>query len=130
MLRVKTRRRSGQRGGARIKLALFILIFGTGAWVAWKTIPPYVAEYELEDWMRNQTPYFLVNHMTDESLKDAIAHELSARNIPADKDNVKIIANNSRVIKYQVEYSVPVDLGFYQTSLHFSAASDSASLVQ
>lgn len=120
----------GQRGGAKIRFTLFLLIFGMMIWVCWKTIPPYVSEYELEDWMRTQTPYFLVNHMPDDTLRDTILKELQNRNIPAGKDDVKIQANNARLIKYEVDYSVPLDFGFYQTALHFSASSDSQSLVQ
>lgn len=122
--------RCGQHGGARLRLLVFLLIFGTLAYVGWKTIPPYVAEYELEDWMRTQTPYFLVNHMPDDTLRDAIMKELQDRDIPAGKDDVKIQSNNARMIKYEVDYSVPLDFGFYQTALHFSAKSDSQSLIQ
>ena len=122
--------RCGERGGARLRLLLFLLIFGTIAYVSWKTIPPYVAEYELEDWMRTETPYFLVNHMPDDTLRDTIMKELQDRNIPAGKDDVKIQSNNARMIKYEVDYSVPLDFGFYQTALHFSAKSDSQSLIQ
>ena len=122
--------RWGERGGARLRLLVFLLIFGTIAYVGWKTIPPYVAEYELEDWMRTQTPYFLVNHMPDDTLRDTIMKELQDRDIPAGKDDVKIQSNNARLIKYEVDYSVPLDFGFYQTALHFSAKSDSQSLIQ
>ena len=122
--------RRGERGGARLRFLMFLLIFGLAAWVGWKTIPPYVSEYELEDWMRTQTPYFLVNHMPDDTLRDTIVKELQDRDIPAGKDEVKIEANNSRLIKYEVDYSVPLDFGFYQTALHFSAKSDSQSLIQ
>ena len=120
----------GQRGGARMRFLAFLLIFGTIVYVSWKTVPPYVAEYELEDWMRTQTPYFLVNHMPDDTLRDTIVKELQDREIPATKDDVKIQANNARLIKFEVDYSVPLDFGFYQTALHFSAKSDSQSLIQ
>ncbi len=122
--------RNGQSGKVKATFILFLIVFTISIYVGWKMIPPYIAEYELEDWMRTQTPYFLVNHMPDETLRATIAKELLTRNIPADKDNVKIVANNSRSLQFEVDYTVPVDLGFYQTQLHFSPSADSQSLVQ
>lgn len=122
--------RNGQSGKVKASFVIFLILFTVGIYVGWKMIPPYIAEYELEDWMRTQTPYFLVNHMPDETLRATIAKELASRSIPADKDNIKIVANNSRSLQFEVDYSVPVDLGVYQTVLHFSPSADSQSLVQ
>jgi hypothetical protein len=106
------------------------MVFSVCCYVGWKLIPPYIAEYELEDWMRTQTPYYLVNHMPDDTLRAAIMKELQNRNLPSEKENVKIVTNNSRSLNFEVDYSVPVDLGVYQTVLHFSPTADSQSLVQ
>ena len=80
--------------------------------------------------MRTQTPYFLVNHMPTMTPWPTIVKEMQTRNIPATKDNVKIIANSATPLQFVVDYTVPVDLGFYQTQLHFSPSAESQSLVQ
>ena len=124
------RPRDGQSGKVKASFVLFLMVFSVCCYVGWKLIPPYIAEYELEDWMRTQTPYYLVNHMPDDTLRAAIMKELQNRNLPSEKENVKIVANNSRSLNFEVDYTVPVDLGVYQTVLHFSPTADSQSLVQ
>ncbi|HET9402907.1 MAG TPA: hypothetical protein VFO34_18310 [Candidatus Acidoferrales bacterium] len=122
--------RTSQQGGARIRLIIFLVIVGLMGWSAYKVVPPYMANYQLEDWMRTQAPYWLVNHTTDEVLVDNILKEIDARGIPATKDNVKILANNSRDVKVSVDYTVHIDLSFYQFDLHFNPVMDNQSLIQ
>lgn len=124
------RARNGESGKVKASFVIFLIVLTIGIYVGWKLFPPYIQEYELEDWMRTQTPYYLVNHMPDDTLRAAIAKELESRSVPAGKDNIKIVANNSRSLQFEVDYTVPIDLGVYQTVLHFSPSSDSQSLVQ
>lgn len=122
--------RAHQRGGARIRLIIFLVFVGLFGWVAYKVVPPYMANYQLEDWMRTQAPYWLVNHTTDEVLVDNIMKEIQSHDIPATKENVKILANNSRDVKVSVDYIVHIDLSFYQFDLHFNPMMDNQSLIQ
>jgi hypothetical protein len=119
-----------ERGGARFRLILFLLIVGAVAFVAWKTIPPYINNYQLEDWLRTQEPYWLANHVSDDVLVDNIMKEIDSHNIPATKDDVKILANNSRSVKVSIDYKVHIDLSVYQFDLHFVTVMDNQSLVQ
>jgi hypothetical protein len=119
-----------ERGGARFRLILFLLIAGSVAFVAWKTIPPYINNYQLEDWLRTQEPYWLANHVSDDVLVDNIMKEIDSHNIPATKDDIKILANNSRSVKVSIDYKVHVDLSVYQFDLHFVTVMDNQSLVQ
>ena len=118
------------RGGARFRLILFLLIAGSVAFVGWKTIPPYINNYQLEDWLRTQEPYWLANHVSDDVLVDNIMKEIDSHNIPATKDDIKILANNSRSVKVSIDYKAHVDLSVYQFDLHFVTVMDNQSLVQ
>jgi len=119
-----------ERGGARFRLIFFLLIAGSAAFAGWKTIPPYINNYQLEDWLRTQEPYWLASHMSDEALVDTIMKEIDSHNIPATKDDVKILANNSRSVKVSIDYKAHVDLSVYQFDLHFVTVMDNQSLVQ
>lgn len=119
-----------ERGGARIRLIMFLVFVGLFGWIAYKVVPPYIANYQLEDWMRTQEPYWLVNHMTDDALIDNIMKEIQAHDIPATKENVKVLANNPRDVKVSVDYTVHIDLSFYQFDLHFNPVMDNQSLIQ
>lgn len=119
-----------ERGGARFRLIFFLLIAGSIAFVGWKTIPPYINNYQLEDWLRTQEPYWLASHLSDDVLVDNIMKEIDSHGIPATKDDIKILANNSRSVKVSIDYKVHVDLSVYQFDLHFNTVMDNQSLVQ
>jgi hypothetical protein len=124
------RLRNPQRGGARARLLTFLVVAALCVHVAVKLIPPYIADYELQDWLDSQAPYFVVNHMADDQLKSAVMQEMTRRDIPGDAGSIKILNNNARAVDLEVDYTVPVDFGFYKTELHFSPKIDSQSLVQ
>jgi hypothetical protein len=124
------RLRNPQRGGARARLLTFLVVAALCVHVGVKLIPPYIADYELQDWLDSQAPYFVVNHMADDELKSAVMQEMTRRDIPGDAGSVKILNNNAKAVDLEVDYTVPVDFGFYKTELHFSPKIDSQSLVQ
>ncbi len=98
--------------------------------VSIKVIPPDYSNYQFEDWLKTQVPFLMVNHTTDESLQAAIIKELGNDGVVITKDNIKIVQNNPRGINVQIDYSVKVDLIFYQLNLHFTPEMNSQALVQ
>jgi hypothetical protein len=122
--------RRGERGSAAARLVFFILFVIVALYVGFKVVPPYISNYELEDWMRTQAPFFVVNHMSNDAVMDSIVKQMQTHDIIATKDNVKIIANSPTQVHIIVNYDVPVDMGFYKTTLHFEPTIDSQSLVQ
>ena len=97
---------------------------------SYKVIPPYFANYQLEDWLKTQIPFLMVNHTTDDALYASIIKEMHNEGIEVTNDNIKIIQNNSRGINVQIDYTVKLDLLVYQTNLHFTPEMNSQALVQ
>jgi hypothetical protein len=122
--------KTSQRGSARARLLVFILVAAVAIYVGLKLCPPYISNYEIEDWMRTQAPFFVVNHMNNDAVTAAIVKQMQMEDIEVTKDNVKIIANSATQVHIVVAYDVPVDFGFYQTTLHFSPTIETQSLVQ
>jgi hypothetical protein len=120
----------GQRGGGKLRAIVWTLILAAFVFVCAKVIPPYYSNYQFEDWLKTQVPFLMVNHTTDESLQAAIIKELANDGVTVTKDNIKIIQNNPRGINVQIDYSVKVDLMFYQLNLHFTPEMNSQALVQ
>lgn len=120
-------RRSGSRGGARLKAVVWLLILGAGAYVAFKTVPLYVADYELQDRMQTEARFALVNRKSPEEVRDIIFKEAQARDIPATRENIKV-ESNERGVRISVHYTVTVDLRVYQWQLHFNPHADSRAL--
>jgi len=120
----------GQRGGARFRALIWTALLVSFIFVSYKVIPPYFANYQLEDWLKTQIPFLMVNHTTDEALYASIIKEMSNEGIEVTKDNIKIIQNNSRGVNVQIDYTVKLDLMVYQTTLHFTPQMNSQALVQ
>jgi len=120
----------GQRGGGRIRALIWTALLLSFLFICYKIIPPYFANYQLEDWLKTQIPFYMVNHTTDEKLYASIIKEMHSEGIEITNDNIKIVQNNVNGINVQISYDVKVDLIVYQATLHFTPQMNSQSLVQ
>jgi len=126
--RIPIRRHSGQHGGGRLKAILYMLVLVIGVYVAFKVVPAYVAEYQLSDKMQEQARYAVVNRYSPDQIRDNIYKEVQDLDIPAKREDIKVSATQ-QVVKISVDYTVPVDLLFYSTELHFSPSSEDKSIM-
>jgi hypothetical protein len=77
--------------------------------------------------MQEQARFAVVNRYTEEQIRDNVFKVVQELEIPAKRDVIKVFNTNS-VVKISMEYTVPVDLFFYHTDLHFSPASENKAL--
>lgn len=128
---MRARRQSGhrrfERGEGRLKGILIVVIIVLAIYTAWKIVPPYVNDYQLADKMQEQSRYAMVNHYTVEQIRDNIYKVMVDLDIPAKKEDIKIVAD-SNVVKVSLDYTVPVDVLVYHTDLHFTPNSETKSL--
>ena len=121
------KREDRQRGGAKLKALVVTAILVAGLYSAYKLVPPYFANYQLADKIQEQARFAVVNRYTDEKIRDDVYKFVQDLEIPAKREDIKVSANIS-VVKISVEYTVPVDLGFYHVELHFSPSSENKSI--
>lgn len=119
--------RRSERGEGRLKGILIVVIIVLAIYTAWKIVPPYVNDYQLSDKMQEQSRYAMVNHYTEEQIRDNIYKVMVDLDIPGKREDVKIVANNN-VVKISLDYTVPVDVLVYHTDLHFTPNSETKSL--
>lgn len=117
----------GERGAGKAKAIIYTLVFLLLIYTAFKTVPAYVAEYQLNNAMQEQARFAVVNHYTDEQIRDNVYKIVQDLEIPAKREDIKVSATPSGV-KVWMDYTVPVDLFFYRTELHFSPSSENKSL--
>ena len=120
--------RHSERGEGKLKGILMVAIVVLAIYSAWKIVPVYVNEYQLSDKMQEQARFAVVNHYTEDQIRDNIFKVVQDLDIPAKRESIKIVANNS-IVKISMEYSVPVDLLFYHMDLHFSPSSENKALI-
>jgi len=121
-------RRRSERGAGKLKALIYLAIFVFAIYSAVKVVPIYVSEYQLSDKMQEQARFAVVNRFTEDQIRDNIFKVAQELDIPIKRESIKVTATNS-LVKISMEYSVPVDLFFYHTDLHFSPSSENKSLI-
>ncbi len=121
--------RAGSRGGARLKAIFWLAVLAAGAYVGFKVTPILLSNYQLQDYMNTAARFASVNQRSDEDLREDIYREIQKRDIPARREDIKILENTRRGVRISVEYAVPVDLKVYQWTLHFNPVADNRSVL-
>jgi hypothetical protein len=116
-----------QRGEGKLRAVIVTAILALGILVAWKVIPPYSAEYQLADKMQEIARFGIVDHKTEEQIRESVFKTIQDLDIPATRDNIKVTADASKVT-ISVDYTVPIDILFYHLDLHFTPSSENKSL--
>jgi hypothetical protein len=116
-----------ERGEGKAKTILFLLFFASMIFIGFKTIPAYVAEYQLADKMQETARFSVVTRQNEEQIREAIFKVIQDLDIPAKKEDIKVTSTN-QLVTINVDYTVPVDLVVYQTEMHFSPSSANKSV--
>jgi uncharacterized protein (UPF0333 family) len=110
-------------GSGRIKAILSILFLIIVIFVGVKVIPVYVNDYELDDYVRQQTPFWLTQRASADAIQKNVLDKAQDLGLPVTADNVKVRAPGS-VVNVTLDYTVPVDLIVATLPLHFSHSSE------
>src|SRR5256884_8121638 len=94
----KPRQRRFERGEGRLKGILIVVIVVLAIYSAWKVVPVYVNEYQLSDKMQEQARYAVVNRYTEDQIRDNIFKVIQDLDIPAKREDIKVVSNNSMEI--------------------------------
>jgi hypothetical protein len=119
--------RCGERGSGKIKAIIVTAIIVFAFYAAIKIVPPYAAEYQLADKIQEQARFAVVNHYSDEQIRDNVYKVVQDLEIPAKKEDIKVAASN-QIVKISMDYTVPIDLLSYHLDLHFTPSSENRSL--
>lgn len=116
-----------QRGEGKLKAILVTAILIVGVIAAWKIIPPYSAEYQLNDKIQEIARFAVVEHKSEEQIRESVFKTIQDLEIPATRENIKVTATGVKVT-IVVDYVVPVDILFYHVDLHFTPSSENKSI--
>jgi hypothetical protein len=116
-----------ERGEGKLKAfvvtGLLVLVIIAGV----KVIPPYVAEYQLNDKIQEIARFGVVTHDSEEQIREKVFKTIQELEIPARKEDIKVTAGSSKVT-ISVDYTVPVDILMYHVELHFTPSSENRSI--
>ena len=108
-----------------MKLALGALLIVAIIYLGVEFIPPYWANYQFEDAIRTEALMSTNNAKTEDAIRDTVYKKAQELEIPAVKDNIKVVRTGSQgtgSVTIDVPYVVQVNLPGYPVELHFEAA--------
>ena len=126
--RASSKRKREERGGGSGKAIAYTALLVLAVFTAFKMVPPVVSEYQLSDKMDEEARFAVVNRYTEDQIRDNIYKVIQDLDIPAKREDIKVTASQ-QVVKISLDYTVPIDLLVYSTSLHFSPASENKSIM-
>jgi hypothetical protein len=118
-----------EHGGSKLNLLLTVVILGSLIFAAIKLIPPYFANYQLQDAIESESRFALTGYpkKTVDDIRDDIYNKAVDLGVPASKDNIEVDVQNGSV-SIGMDYSVPIDLKVYQFTLQFHPHADNHSI--
>ncbi len=121
--------KKAQRGEGRLKAIIYTLILFAGIYAAFKLVPLYVADYELKDKISEQARFAVVNHYSDDQIRDILYKVIQDLDIPAKREDIKIQQTNHGLL-ISVNYTVPVDFKVYKTEINFAPSSEGIDILK
>lgn len=119
--------RHSDSGAGRGKLIGTLAVLLAVAYVAIKTIPVYVHNYELHDYIGQLAIQATVSRAPAEGIRNNVVAKAQDLNLPVSPENVKVQAGHNVTIL--VDYTVPIDLKVYTWVLHFKPSAENRALL-
>ena len=119
--------RRSESGRITFKAILYLAFIAAVIYSGFKIIPVYVDDYQLNDYIYTQTPFWVNQHIpADVILKNVLA-KAEDLDLPLAAEDVSIDANMDKVA-VRIDYHVPVDLRVYTLQLHFTHSNENRSI--
>ncbi|MBZ5500831.1 MAG: DUF4845 domain-containing protein [Acidobacteriia bacterium] len=117
--------RTGERGGSKLKLLFALAVMGFMIFSAWRMIPPYFANYQLQDAMETESRFALAAYPKkgEDEIREDIWTKMKELEVPGKREDIKVSVVNG-VVEISLDYSVPIDLAVYQFRIPFHPHAD------
>lgn len=117
--------RRSEKGAGNVKLIFAIIFLALVGWLAFKTLPVYVNNYQLNDDIKQLAIQATVDRSSVESVQNKVLGYAKDLNLPVNREDVKVQVGTRVTI--DIDFKVPIDLKFYSFDMHFtdSAANNS-----
>ena len=120
--------RDTEEASGRLKTLSSLAFLAAVVFVAIKTLPAYVNNFQLQDHIRQLSTQLAVRTrpVVPDEIRDEIIAFAQDHGIALVPDNVKVTI--SRHVSINLDYTVPVDLIVYTLKLHFKPSAENQSL--
>src|SRR5271166_6395112 len=101
--------RLSDSGKMTFKAILSLAFLAALAYSAIKIIPVYVNNYQIQDYIQTQTPFWLTQRATEDAVRKNILAKAADLGLPIAADDVTVVAGPNKV-SVSIDVHVPVDL--------------------
>lgn len=118
--------RDGQRGGSKLSFFITIIVLGAMAFCAFKMVPSWFANYQLQDAMTTEARFATSTYpkKSPDDIQNDVYKKILELGVPAKKEDVKVTTDGS-LITISLDYSITFDLVVYQLTHQFHLYADS-----
>ena len=120
--------RRSESGRITLKAILWLGFLAAVIFTGIKTIPVYVDNYQLQDYLTTQTPFWQTQHATEDVIRNNVLARAQDLDLPLAAEEVTVNASMNKV-SVTVDLHVPVDLKVYTLQLHFTDSSENKSII-
>jgi hypothetical protein len=104
---------------------MLLLFLGATIFVAVKVIPPYFANYQLQDSIETEARFAQTYpKKTEDDVRDDVWKKAQDLSIPLTKKEEILVTINEGTVNISMNYAVPIDLLVYQFTLQFHPHAD------
>lgn len=107
---------------ATFKLALGVGLMAVAVLVCIKLIPPFFSNYEFEDAIKNEALHSTYSTRSEDDIREAVIRQARDYDIELTPKQVHVSRTGgfgNGALTIEADYSVPVDLPGYSTTLNF-----------
>ncbi|HMD99514.1 MAG TPA: hypothetical protein VKM93_19570 [Terriglobia bacterium] len=119
--------RASESGQSQLRGILTLAAVAVLIYVAVRTVPIYVDNYELEDYIRQLAIQATVARSAAADIQQKVLAQALDLHLPVSADQIKVESLEGNV-KIEIDYTVPVDLRVYTLVLHFRPSTSNRAL--
>ena len=120
-------KRGSERGAGNLKAVIWTVVLVAFVYTGVMVIPVLINEYEFQDSLQNIARFASTYRKSNEQVKQSVLEEAQKEDLPVQAEDIKVEGSQGNVHIF-VEYSVTVDLKFYQWTLNFHPNASNAPL--
>ena len=106
---------------------MFALV-GAILFCAFKLLPPYIDNYQLEDSMNNIARNATYNRLTVDDIRKEVMTQVRTLDIPIDPSDIKI-QQGGNTVNISIQYTVTVDLLVRKLDLQFAPSAGNRNIM-
>ena len=118
-----------ERGFISFSALFGLALLAALAFVSIKLLPPYISNYQFQDYIENLARNATYTPVTEADLRKEIIKEARGYGIPLEDRQVAVQKVTGATVNIAVHYEVPVDLLARQVVLKFAPAAGNRNIV-